>query len=91
MKRGKERGGRRRRGRVGSEPLFVITGLLEEVEKVLTRNVLKEKEEVRLGLESAIKSGNIWVSGQCLMNSSLQDGRASGGNGRSGSEGGRSA
>ena len=46
MKRGKERGSRRRRGRVGSDPLFVITGLLEEVEKIFTRNILKEKEKV---------------------------------------------
>lgn len=71
MKRGKERGGRKGRGGVGSQPLFMVTGLLEEVEKVFTRDVLKEKEEVRLGLEGAIKSGDIWVSGQCLMNSGL--------------------
>lgn len=50
MKRGKERGGRRRRRRVGSKPLFMVAGLFEEVEKVFARNVLKEKEEVRLGL-----------------------------------------
>jgi hypothetical protein len=71
MKRGKERGGRRRGGRVGSEPLIVVTGLLEKVEKVFTRDVLKEKEEVRLGLEGAIKSDNIWVSGECLMKRGL--------------------
>ena len=71
MKRGKERGGRRRGGGVGSEPLIVVPGLLEKVEKVFTRDVLEEKEEVRLGLEGAIKSDNISVSGQCLMNCGL--------------------
>ena len=63
MKRGKERGGRRRRRRVGTQPLFVVAGLLEEIEKIFTRNVLKEKEQVRLRLECAIKSDNIWVRG----------------------------
>lgn len=50
MKRGKERGGRRGRRWVGNKPLFMVAGLLEEVEKIFARNVLKEKEEVRLGL-----------------------------------------
>lgn len=44
MKGGKERGGRRGRRRVGNEPLFMVAGLLEEVEKIFTRNVLEKKE-----------------------------------------------
>jgi hypothetical protein len=72
MKRGKERGGRRRRGRVGSHQLFVVAGLLEEVEKIFTRDVLEKEKEVRLGLESPIKSGDIWVGRQCLMNCGLR-------------------
>ena len=50
----------------------MVAGLLEEVEKIFTRNVLEEKEQVRLGLECAIKSDNIWVSWQCLMDSGLR-------------------
>ena len=52
----------------------MVAGLLEEVEKVFTRDVLEEKEKVRLGLECAIKSDNIWMSGQCLMDSGLKVG-----------------
>ena len=52
----------------------MVTGLIEEIEKVFTRDVFEEKEKMRPGLECAIKSGNIWVSGQCLMDSGLQVG-----------------
>jgi hypothetical protein len=77
--RGKERGGRRRRGRVGSHQLFVVAGLLEEVEKIFARDVLKDKEEVGAGLKSAIKSGNVLVSGQGLVNGGLRTGMGDGG------------
>lgn len=52
----------------------MVAGLLEEVEKVFTRDVLEEEEKIRLGLECAIKRDNIWVSGQCLMDSGLRVG-----------------
>jgi hypothetical protein len=52
----------------------VVAGLLEKVEKIFTRNVL-EGEEIRLSLESAIKSDDIWVSRESLMNSGLRGGR----------------
>jgi len=49
----------------------MVTGLLEEVEKIFAGNILEEKEEVGLGLECAIKSDDIWVSGECLMDGGL--------------------
>ena len=49
----------------------MVAGLLEEVEKVFTRDVLEEEKKVRLGLECAIKSDYIWMRGQCLMDSGL--------------------